>query len=191
MTPEGVHAEGGDVDRAAFVALYEQQARRVAGVLVADGASASVAEEATAEAFARAWQRWSQVGGHDQPVAWVMRTALNEVRRRGRRAALERRLLGRRRLDPVEAAPHTPDDELWRAVRRLPTRSRQAVALRYVADLEEAEVARVMGVSRGSVATTLSRARRRLLAELEPSVTTGRSADDRHDGRRTAWTSLS
>jgi DNA-directed RNA polymerase specialized sigma24 family protein len=41
-----------------------------------------------------------------------------------------------------------------------------AVVLRYVADLEEREIAEVMGVARGTVASTLSDARRSLAAVL-------------------------
>jgi RNA polymerase sigma-70 factor (ECF subfamily) len=43
-----------------------------------------------------------------------------------------------------------------------------AVALRYLADLPEAEIATVMGVSRGTVASTLSSARRHLARLLVP-----------------------
>jgi RNA polymerase sigma-70 factor (ECF subfamily) len=55
-------------------------------------------------------------------------------------------------------------------VEDLAPRARTAVALRYVADLTEAEVAEAMNVSRGTVATTLSRARRQLARVLEPSL---------------------
>ena len=50
----------------------------------------------------------------------------------------------------------------------LPPRTRTAVALRYVADLTEAQVAEAMNVSRGTVASTLSSARQRLAAVLAP-----------------------
>jgi RNA polymerase sigma factor (sigma-70 family) len=49
------------------------------------------------------------------------------------------------------------------AMRRLPARQREALVLRYYADLPEIEIARVMGVSRGTVASTTARA----LAALE------------------------
>ena len=38
------------------------------------------AEDAVAEAFARAYARWDTVRHHPSPSAWVIRTALNEQR---------------------------------------------------------------------------------------------------------------
>ncbi len=57
-----------------------------------------------------------------------------------RRLATERRWLARQRAGHV-APPPEPDPWLWDAVARLGPRARTAVALRYVADLSEAEVA--------------------------------------------------
>jgi RNA polymerase sigma-70 factor (ECF subfamily) len=37
----------------------------------------TLAEDQTAEAFARAWASWSKVSCHPAPKAWVVRTALN------------------------------------------------------------------------------------------------------------------
>lgn len=54
------------------------------------------------------------------------------------------------------------DPELWAAVATLAERTRQVVVLRYVADLPEADIAAALGVTRGTVATLLSRARRNL-----------------------------
>ena len=59
---------------------------------------------------------------------------------------------------------------MWEAVRSLPTRQRTAVALRYILDLPEREVARVMGVSRGSASASLVTARRTLEARLGEGV---------------------
>jgi RNA polymerase sigma factor (sigma-70 family) len=46
--------------------------------------------------------------------------------------------------------PDPPDGELWAAVRALPDRQRTAVALRYIADLDHAEIARALGTSPGA-----------------------------------------
>ncbi len=54
-----------------------------------------------------------------------------------------------------------PSGEVWDLVRALPDRQRTALVLRYVADLAERDIASVMGVTRGTVASTLSDARRR------------------------------
>ena len=47
----------------------------------------------------------------------------------------------------ADSQAHLPDDPLWSAVRELPERQRLAVALRYVADLDHAEVARQLGTT--------------------------------------------
>ena len=102
----------------------------------------------------------------ERPGGWVVRVALNEIRRQHRRRVLERRAL-RRSSEPGHVDPPAePDDALWRAVAALPARSREAVALRYVADLPEDDVAAAMGVTRGTVARTLSRARDRLAQQI-------------------------
>lgn len=102
----------------------------------------------------------------DSPGGWVYRVALNVFKRRRRRRALERRLLNRHSEAASDTGWTVLDQELWDAVAGLPDRMRQAVALRYVADLREREVAEVMGVAEGTVAATLSKARRKLAQEL-------------------------
>lgn len=77
------------------------------------------------------------------------------------------RHLARQRAESTDP-PSAPDDQLWRAVARLAPRARTAVALRYVADLPEAEIAEIMGVARGTVAATLSSARKQLALQLAP-----------------------
>jgi len=61
-------------------------------------------------------------------------------------------------------------DSLRRAIDRLPQRMRAAVMLRYYEDMTEAEVAEVLGVSLGTVKSTVSRAvaKLRIDAELQP-----------------------
>jgi RNA polymerase sigma factor (sigma-70 family) len=60
------------------------------------------------------------------------------------------------------------DLDLWAAVQQLPERMRAAVALRYLEDLPEAEIADLLGCSIGTVKSQLSRARDRLAIALEP-----------------------
>jgi RNA polymerase sigma-70 factor (ECF subfamily) len=147
-----------------FAGWYQSESGRVRTVLAGVCGDAALAEEATAEAFAKAFARWSHVRSLDSPAAWVYKVALNEVRSRVRRRRHERRYLARQSLTPVPP-PQEPRTDLWDALRELSPKARTAVVLRYVADLTEPEVAAAMGVSTGTVGSILSRSRRRL-AEL-------------------------
>jgi RNA polymerase sigma-70 factor (ECF subfamily) len=154
-----------DDGRADFDAWYLHAAPRVlASVALAVG-DRWLAEDATAEAFARALERWPKVREMTSPEAWVYTVALNQVRTTARRRGLEQRFLRRQRAE-VAPPPTTPDVAVWDAVAQLPPRTRTVVALRYVADLPEARIAEVLGITRGTVASTLHDARRRLADRL-------------------------
>ncbi len=124
------------------------------------------AEELTDEAFARAYERWGRVRHMDNPAGWTYRVAINLAKRhvKGRRSAA---------VGPIEAdaGPNPADLDLWRAVAALPWRQRQAIALRYLSDLPEKDVATSMGISLGAASATLAAARRNLASalELEPA----------------------
>jgi RNA polymerase sigma-70 factor (ECF subfamily) len=154
-----------------FSAWYAATYPRVRRTLTLTVGDAELADEATAEAFARALVRWPHVRSLGAPHAWVHTVALNLVRSALRRRRLERRWLARQR-ETHAPPPHAPDGPLWRAVADLPERMRTAVALRYVADLSELQVADAMGITRGTVASTLHAARARLAAQLAPSERT-------------------
>jgi RNA polymerase sigma-70 factor (ECF subfamily) len=145
-----------------FADFYGHEHPRVLGVLSAVSGDRQAALEATDEAFVRALERWKRVSAMDSPSGWTYRVALNALRRTKRRFATEQRLLRRTRV--VDVVP-TVDPDLWTVVRTLPPRQCQAVVLRYVADLPEAQIADVMRITRGTVASTLADARTRL-AEL-------------------------
>ena len=156
---------GRDEGHEGFDAWYGREAPRVlASVTLAVG-DRWLAEEATAEAFARALERWASVREMRSPSAWVFTVALNQVRSTARRRQVERRFLRRHREDVVHPAGE-PDVQLWRAVATLPPRMRTVVALRYVGDLPQARIAEVLGISPGTVASTLHDARARLAARL-------------------------
>jgi len=159
-----------------FADWYAREFPRIRSTVAFAVGDPGLGEEATAEAFARALLHWPKVSQLDNPTAWVRTVALNEVRSRLRRLRLERRYRARAGEEYVPPPPE-PYPDLWDAVARLAPRAREAVALRYVADLSEPEIAQVMGVSRGTVTATLSRARARLadlLAERYDPGRTGR-----------------
>ncbi len=144
-----------------------EHARLFASLFVLSG-DRDLAEDATDEALSRALQHWDRVREMESPGGWVYQVAVNRLRRVARRRALEQRLL--RRLGPRTAAPG-PAGEVWDLVRSLPDRQRTAVVLRYLADLTESDIATAMGVTRGTVASTLADARRSLAAVLtEPQA---------------------
>lgn len=158
-----------DAAREGFEAWYRAEFPRVSRAMALATGDPGVGEEAAAESFALALLHWSRVSAMESPGGWVYATALNQVRRSWRRQRLESRYLQRCRVQDIPA-PGEPDTALWRAVAELSERARTAVALRYVADLSEAEIAAAMNVTRGTVATTLSRARKQLAEQLRPAL---------------------
>ncbi|MGF1662709.1 MAG: RNA polymerase sigma factor [Kineosporiaceae bacterium] len=159
-----------------FEAWYEVVApdltRRIAWSL----GDPMLGREAAAEAFARAYERWSVVRDLDSPEGWVHRVAVNVCRRAWRRRALERRAMARTLPSPLVVEMAVPDDDVLRAVGRLPVRMRTAVRLRYWEDLTEREVAERMAVAPGTASAMLAAARRRLRREI--------GAPDPADGAR-------
>ena len=146
----------------AFVDLFDHEYERcvrVARRILGDG---DVAREIAAEAFARAWSRWPQLRQREAG-GWVVKVTVN--------LAID--ATRRRRLPLPHAAPVAATDDtvatrlaLAAALRKLPERQRHAVALRYLADLPEPEVARALGVSAGTVKTHLHRGLARLRTSL-------------------------
>lgn len=152
-----------------FEAWYRAEFPRVSRAMTMATGDPGIGEEAAAESFALALLHWSRVGAMESPGGWVYVTALNQVRRSWKRQRLEARYVRRSQLQDVPP-PAEPDTALWRAVAGLSVRARTAIALRYVADLTEAEIAAAMNVTRGTVATTLSRARKQLAEQLRPAL---------------------
>jgi RNA polymerase sigma-70 factor (ECF subfamily) len=120
------------------------------------GGRAHLAEEAVAEAFARAIRHADTIR---EPGPWIYRTALRYAR-----LELSRE---RRSLRPTESEessrPGFEDlDELMAALRQLSPGQRATVILHYVADLPVSEVAKRVGASPTTVRVQLHRGRRRL-----------------------------
>lgn len=154
-----------------FETWYRAEYPRLVNTLALVVGDRALAHDAAAEACTRALARWRRVSNMERPGGWIYRVALNDARRRARRSSRERRLAvdGAIPVVPDSPAVHT-DVDLWAAVARLPERTREAVVLRYVADLTEPEIARALRISRGTVATMLRRARLRLAEELGPTA---------------------
>jgi RNA polymerase sigma-70 factor (sigma-E family) len=129
-----------------------------------------LAEEQVAEAFTRAWMSWGRVRRHAAPRAWVLRTALNVGVSRWRRRLREVPL-----ADYDAAAPagqgDSVDPALIAALRRLPARQREVLALRIFLDLDTETTAKVIGIAPGTVTAHLSRAVTALRRDLPPAHT--------------------
>ena len=128
------------------------------------------ARDVVQEAFAAAIRRRESYRASGSVEAWLWTIVINTARdeRRARSRAHGREPV---HLDPSpNGLPEHDDDAVRRAVAALPERQRLVVFLRYYADLDYAEIARVLGLSPGTVGSTLSSARSdliRALADLE------------------------
>ena len=116
----------------------------------------STAEDIAQESLARAYQRWARIVDYRQ--AWVARVAGNLAIDQLRRHHPPPPTVGN--VDPVMIVIERLD--LQRALLDLPKRQRDAVVLRYIADLSEADVAGLLGCSPGTVKSHLSRGTSRL-----------------------------
>lgn len=163
-----------------FSDFYTTQKDRVFRVVLAAGGHRVVAEDAVAEAFARAFGRWSKLRDHPNPAAWVMLTAMNLQRswwRRARREVLH--------PTPGQGLSPAADVEITASVRNalaaLPRRQREVLALRILGDMSQQDTADALGIAVGTVGAHLHRA----LATLRSLI---RTSDDL---RPTASTTIS
>ena len=149
-----------------FEEVYRREHRGLVGLGYVLTGSRAAAEDLAADAFVAAYRSWGHIGTYDDPGAWLRRVVSNRSVSRVRRLAVETRglaRLGNRPRPPVELPQG--DEALWAAVRGLPRRQAQLIALRYVADLSEADAAVTLDIGLETARTHLKRARRRL-AEL-------------------------
>lgn len=153
-----------------FTDFYESTKDACLRAVVASGTDQATAEDAVAEAYARAWAAWPKVSRHPAPAAWVVRVALNHHVSRWRRSRREVRLRETHEqtvhLDPVER----DRDDLIKAVAALPERQRQVVALRIFLDLDTSQTSDALGIAPGTVTAHLHRAMT-TLRSVAPTVT--------------------
>ena len=132
---------------------------RLAALLLGD---AGRSEEIVQDAFVRLHSRLGGLRNIDAAPAYLRSAVLNGARSQLRHQQVRER-------HPDHAGPGTAPsaesaalasgdhDRVVRALRQLPDRQREALALRYYLDLSEAEMAAAMGISTGSVKTHLHR----------------------------------
>lgn len=157
-----------------FDDLYRTDWRAVVALGWSLTGSRSVGEELAQDAFLDAYRRWSHVGGLDAPGAWVRRAVANRAvshRRHLRvvdtgteRLASEARV--RQDGAPDASTAGGLDPEFWAAVRALPERQAQCVALHYLEDRSVADIAAVLDCRPPTVRVHLHRGRLALARAL-------------------------
>jgi RNA polymerase sigma-70 factor (ECF subfamily) len=129
----------------------------------------SEAEDLTQEAFVAAYRKWSEVARYERPEAFLRRVIANQqvsgVRRQIRKAS--RMHLA---ATPEVTESRLADPEFWDAIRQLPVRQRQVVALHYLDDRSVSDIALVLEVAEGTVKAHLHAARHALARLLGDEI---------------------
>jgi RNA polymerase sigma-70 factor (ECF subfamily) len=152
---------------ASFAEFFDAEYRRVVGLAIVLCGRRAVAEELAQDAFLAAYRHWSRVRHYDNPGAWVRRVLINLAASSVRRRTRELRALARVALQraPADEWP-VGDEAFWSAVRGLPRRQRECIALRYVEDRSVAEIAHLLSIADATVRVHLHDARRALATRL-------------------------
>ena len=150
-----------------FESFYRSEYRSVVGLAYALSGSRIAAEDITQDAFLAAHKEWGRVATYDRPDAWVRRVvsnlAVSLIRTKAREAAA---LI---RLKPRDGfLPQMPEEDahFWKAVRSLPRRQAQVIALHYLEDRPIADIALVLGCAENTVKVHLHKGRQRLARKL-------------------------
>lgn len=153
-------------DQHSFDAFYRATRQRLFDCLYALTGDSAEAQDAVHEAYARAWQRWSKVGGYGDPEAWVRTVARRIAVSRWRRT--RNRLVAHRRVGEPAVLPGPGPDKVAvvAALSQIPVAQRTAIVLHHLLGLPVAEVAAETGVPEGTVKARLSRGRRALAGLL-------------------------
>ena len=149
-------------DSTSFDAFYRETRARVVHSLYAMTGDAAEAQDVVQEAFARAWQRWDQVGGYESPEGWVRTVAWRLAINRWRRARNRLRAHVRHGAEGSTPAPSEDNVAIVAALRMLPAEQRMAIVLHHLVGRSVAEIARETGTPEGTIKARLARGRRAL-----------------------------
>ena len=161
-------AWGADTVVTELYAMHYRTLVRLASFLVRDQPTA---EEVVQDAFVAMAGGWQRLRDAEKALAYLRQTVVNKSR-----SVLRHRTVVDKNLQ--KAPPDMPSAEhgalvllersaVVSALRELPDRQREAIVLRYYADLSEAEIAGAMGISRGAVKSHTARGMAALRAALE------------------------
>lgn len=155
--PPGETAAAGDPAFHEYVTSRSASLLRMAYLLTRNRADA---EDLVQAALAKTFQAWDRIEDRGAVDGYVRRAMVNTHISWWRRRRVEEYPTDEIPDQPVidHAGDSEVQDALRRAIERLPQRMRAAVVLRYYEDMSEAEIANVLGVSLGTVKSTVSRA---------------------------------
>lgn len=123
-------------------------------------------EDAVQEAVLRAWQRLPGLQNPQFFETWLTRIVINEcksqLRCRSRRGETE--------LSPRLAAPVSPEPELHAALTALKWKYRVVLTLKYIDGYTIEEIARILTLPRGTVASRLDHAKRLLRTQMKGEI---------------------
>jgi RNA polymerase sigma-70 factor (ECF subfamily) len=151
-----------------FDRLYRATYQRIFGSLVVILRNPAEAEDATQEAYFRAFRAWKHWKQEAPAEAWMYRIALNVAFSHRRREKLHQlgeviMRLGR----PIERDPTAvAEPDLFREIRALPPKQAAALVLRHLHGFTNREIATAMGIPERTVASRLAAAKTRLRARL-------------------------
>jgi len=148
--------------------------------------SRAEAEDLVQEVFFQAWKSYDRYEAGTNCRAWLFKILFNKLdhHRRRKYAQWKRTVEGDEliaetaRYEPP-VPQHLTDEDVLRALDRLPERHREVVLLADVEEFSYREIAGVLGVPIGTVMSRLSRARaqlRQFLADVAPEYGVGRAA---------------
>ena len=162
--PDRAAATKGDHDafETAVRPHYANLVRRLVLVLGDERDAEDVAQEAYLKAF-RSWERFDGVDVRAWLYTIALRLAFNQLRGRRRWLAAIGRIEPRPWRDPS-------DPDLWAALGTLDARTRSALLLSVLDGYTQAEIARMLSVPEGTVASWISRGRATLRRTLEPEA---------------------
>jgi RNA polymerase sigma-70 factor (sigma-E family) len=153
-------------------ASHYRQLVRLAVLLVRDQGTA---EEVVQAAFVAMRRRWRSLRDPDKALAHLRQAVVNRSRSVLGHRGVGQRYVATRPVLVLCDEPGADETELASqrrarvldALRRLPQRQREVVALRYYLDLDEADIAATLGISRGAVKAHASRGSAALRTLLE------------------------
>lgn len=150
-----------------FEQFFEESYRRVYAAVLLSVREQELAGDATDEAYARAWTKWSRVSRMEHPVAWVAKVAFNYALRESRHASMP---LLATASDPAYAQDWSNELQLREAVRNvlevLSPQQRAVLFMRYYLDLTVRDTAQRLGIAEGTVKRHCSDALNRLREEV-------------------------